>query len=68
MNWVFQLLQENKINILKYAYDKLGLDGMDLNVFSNNSRAIHCYEKVGFTINGQGKTEEDLHMINRKLL
>lgn len=48
--------------LLKYAYEKLNLDGMDLNVYKTNSRAIRCYENVGFVIDGVGKTEEDLHM------
>lgn len=53
--------------LLNYAYEKLDLDGMDLNVYSTNSRAIHCYEKIGFVIDGQGKTADDLHMINKKV-
>ena len=51
--------------ILKYAYEKLNLDGMELNVYSTNLKAIHCYEKIGFIIEGQGKTDEDIHMIKR---
>lgn len=49
--------------LLKYAFAKLKLDGMELNVFRTNSRAIHCYEKVGFIIDGKGKTDEDIRMI-----
>lgn len=48
--------------LLEYAYNEIGLDGMDLNVYSTNPRAIHCYEKVGFVQTGVGKTEEDIHM------
>lgn len=48
--------------LLKYAYETLNLDGMDLNVYETNSRAIRCYENVGFIKDGIGKTEEDVHM------
>lgn len=48
--------------LLKYAYDELNLDGIELNVYATNLRAIHCYEKVGFIKDGIGKTEEDIHM------
>lgn len=49
--------------LIKYAYEELNLDGMELNVYATNPRAIHCYEKVGFTKDGIGKTKEDVHMI-----
>ena len=49
--------------LLKYAFDNLNLDGMELEVFRTNLRAIHCYENVGFKIDGKGKTDEDIHMI-----
>lgn len=48
--------------LLKYAYEELNLDGMELNVYATNPRAIHCYEKAGFIRDGMGKTEEDIHM------
>lgn len=48
--------------LIKYAYEELNLDGMELNVYATNPRAIHCYEKVGFIRDGIGKTEEDIHM------
>ncbi len=52
--------------MLKYAYEKLNLDGIDLNVYATNLRAIHCYEKIGFIKDGQGKTDQDIHMIKTK--
>ena len=52
--------------IMKYGYNKLNLDGFELNVYSTNPRAIHCYENVGFQKDGVGKTEEDIHMIHKK--
>lgn len=48
--------------LLKYAYGKLNLYGIELDVYATNSKAIHCYEKVGFIKDGIGKTEEDVHM------
>lgn len=48
--------------LLKYAYEELNLDGMDLNVYETNSRAIHCYEKIGFIRDGRGETAEEIHM------
>ena len=47
--------------ILKYGHDK-GIKGFHLNVFNFNPRAIRCYEKVGFVIDGPGKNEDDYHM------
>ena len=49
--------------IINYGYNNLNLKGFELNVYSTNLRAIHCYEKVGFVKDGIGKTEEDIHMI-----
>ena len=54
-------------SLLKFAFDKLGLDGMELNVYSTNPKAIHCYEKVGFIIDGPGKKDGDIHMKISKL-
>ncbi len=48
--------------LLKYAYEELNLDGMELNVYETNRRAIHCYENIGFIKDGIGKTKEDIHM------
>ena len=48
-------------SIIKYGYEKIGLKGIDLNVYKTNLKAIHCYEKVGFVIDGEGYTEEDIH-------
>jgi len=54
-------------SILNYGYNKLNLSGFDLNVYKTNEKAIHCYKKIGFIINGIGKTEEDLHMTHKKI-
>lgn len=34
--------------ILEYAFNELKLNAVELIVFSNNLRAIHCYKKIGF--------------------
>lgn len=34
--------------ILNYAFGDLGLNRIYLRVYSFNTRAIHCYEKIGF--------------------
>lgn len=52
--------------IIKYGYEEIGLSGIELNVYKTNPKAIHCYEKVGFIKEGEGKTPEDIHMIHKK--
>ena len=52
--------------IIKYGFEKMGLSGLELNVYKTNQRAIHCYEKAGFVQDGIGKTQEDIHMIYKK--
>ena len=52
--------------IMDYGYNNLNLIGFELEVYSTNSRAIRCYENVGFQKDGVGKTEEDIHMIHKK--
>lgn len=56
--------------IINYALNVLKLENVDLNVYKTNSRAIRCYEKVGFIADGTGKTDEDIHMtfMNYKLV
>ena len=49
--------------LLRYAFKNLNLDGMELDVFRTNLKAIHCYENVGFKISGKGKTDDDIHML-----
>ena len=52
--------------IINYGFNELNLDGLELNVYKINERAIHLYEKVGFTFDKTGKTEEDLHYVLKK--
>lgn len=54
--------QESIARLMDYAINVLKLEGLDLNVFNFNQRGIKCYEKVGFVIDGKGKTDDDIHM------
>lgn len=54
--------QEAIKRLIEYAFSELNLDGLELNVYNFNHRGIKCYEKVGFVIDGQGKTKEEIHM------
>lgn len=38
--------------VLRFAFDTLGLNRVELDVFEFNPRAIRCYEKVGFRREG----------------
>lgn len=38
--------------ILRYAFAELNLNRVGLDVISNNPRAIRCYEKAGFVVEG----------------
>ena len=58
--------QEAIKRLIDYALEDLKLDGLELNVYNFNLRGIKCYENVGFIIDGQGKTEEDIHMSLKK--
>ena len=39
--------------ILAYAFDRLGLNRVGLDVFAFNARAIHVYERIGFRHEGR---------------
>ena len=54
--------QEAIKTFINYSFNNLKLDGLELNVFNFNHRGIRCYENVGFIKDGQGKSEEDIHM------
>lgn len=53
--------------IIKYGLEKIGLSGLELNVYKTNPRAIHCYEKAGFVRDGVGKTDDDIHMVYKSI-
>lgn len=48
--------------LVNYGKEILGLEELELYVKKTNQRAIHCYENIGFTINGDGLNEDDVHM------
>ncbi|MBC8335853.1 MAG: GNAT family N-acetyltransferase [Anaerolineales bacterium] len=48
----------------RYAFDELGLYRLNLNVFSNNTRAIQAYENVGFKV--EGAIRDALHRDNQR--
>ncbi len=58
--------QESLKRIIEYGYEELNLDGFELNVYSTNQRAIHCYEKIGFINVEPGKVCDDIHMVLKK--
>ncbi len=60
--------QEAIKRVVDYVFGELKFDYLDLYVFDFNLRAIHCYEKVGFVVQGKGKIDNEIHMrlINNK--
>ena len=58
--------QEAIKRLIEYSFSELNLNGLELNVYDFNPRGIKCYEKVGFIIDGQGKSKEDIHMSLKK--
>jgi RimJ/RimL family protein N-acetyltransferase len=56
--------------MLRFAFHELGLHRIELDVFAFNSRAIGCYEKVGFQPEGTRRqalfhagTYHDVHLM-----
>ena len=49
-------------SIIEYGYNTIGLEELVLNVYKTNERAIHCYQNMGFSIDGEGITEEEIIM------
>ena len=39
--------------VLEYGFDELGLHRVSLRVLAGNIRAIRCYEKCGFQVEGR---------------
>lgn len=48
--------------MINYATKEFNINEFELYVKSDNSRAIHCYEKIGFITSGSMLAEEDIHM------
>ena len=58
--------QEAIKRLIEYAFSELNLDGLELNVYDFNHRGINCYEKIGFVLDGHGKTKEEIHISIKK--
>lgn len=54
--------QEAISRIINYVFYELNFNYLDLYVFDFNKRAIHCYEKLGFVVQGKGKVDNEIHM------
>ena len=48
--------------IIEYGRKELGINNYDLNVYKDNSKAIHIYEKVGFTQDNENLSDDSIHM------
>ncbi len=47
---------------LKFHEEKYNIKEYGLYVYKTNFNAIHCYEKLGFKIDGDGFSKENVHM------
>lgn len=54
--------------LLRYSFDELGMNEVELNVYDWNTGAIRCYEKVGFTINPEKIQMTDVDDIHWRAL
>ena len=55
--------EESIKRLIKYAFETLNLDALELNVFDFNPRGIRCYEKCGFKKDGLKGKSGEIHMI-----
>lgn len=58
--------QEAIKRFIDYAFNELNLNDLELNVYDFNTRGIKCYEKVGYIVDFQGKTNENIHMFLKR--
>lgn len=49
-------------SIIEYGRKQLGISKYDLNVYKNNDKAIHIYEKIGFTKDNVNMSGDSIHM------
>jgi RimJ/RimL family protein N-acetyltransferase len=54
--------------LLRYSFEELGMNEVELNVYDWNVGAIHCYEKAGFVINPDKVQYTDVDSIHWKAL
>ena len=47
--------------VVKHAFEELNLNRMELQVYSNNPRALKCYEKVRFAVEGRKRQFVFIH-------
>lgn len=47
---------------LSFCREKFNIKEYELYVYKNNLNAIHCYEKIGFKIDENGISQDDVHM------
>ncbi len=47
---------------LDFCKEKFNIEKYELFVYKNNLNAIHCYENIGFKIDGNGISQDDVHM------
>ncbi len=54
---------------LELCFERLGLEYLYLRVYRNNKRAIRCYEKCGFQVEGVlrgGRLEDDIFLMGKR--
>ena len=49
-------------SIIEYGCKELEINKYDINVYKDNSKAIHIYEKVGFTQDNENLSDDSIHM------
>lgn len=49
-------------SIIEYGYKQLGIKEYELNVYKDNIKAIHIYQKAGFVQDDKNISEESIHM------
>ena len=47
---------------MNYCRNKFNINEFELFVYKNNFNAIHCYKKIVFVKEGNGISEDDIHM------
>ena len=47
---------------LDFCKEKFNIEKYELFVYKNNLNAIRCYENIGFKIDGNGISQDDVHM------